>query len=262
MTTDTAIETQDVAIHNGSTVAFAPEDHAPVQEQYSLAVIKAIESLATSPDVDIDKMQRLLDVQERIMDKAAETAFCQARAAMQGDIPAVRKTKQNGHTKSRYASLEDIHKVVHPVLSAHGFSISYKNEQPTQPNHVRVTATLSHVSGHSETNTVELPYDTQGAKSAVQAIGSSLTYAERYALCGLLSITLTDDDDGNTGGMHKITTEQAADFDTRIRALPDAEDARPKFLKYMKANSIQDIQAKDYAKANAALSAKEKGTKA
>lgn len=231
----------------------------PIQEQYSLAVLKAIETLATNEAVDIERMQRLLDVQERIMAKRAESEFFQARAEMQKELPLVYRAKQNNHTKTRYAGLDEINQQVLPVLANHGFSVRYRNDW-SQDARVVVTAILSHFSGHSQENTVVLPFDGSGAKNQVQAIGSSITYAQRYALCGLLNITLTDDNDANDAGA-TITHEQAVEIDLRLNALPDPQSAKAAFKEYMGVDDVRNISASDYKKATTALDAKEKSVK-
>ena len=42
-----------------------------------------------------------------------------------------------------------------------------------------------------------LPLDTSGSKNGVQAVGSTVSYGKRYAICALLNISTGDDTDGN-----------------------------------------------------------------
>jgi hypothetical protein len=167
-------------------------------------VLAIVERCAINPEVNVDKMQTLLDMQERILDRSARQAFSADFVRMKPEIPKVLKTKSNLQTKSRYATLDDVNRTVDPVLEKFGFGSSFKIAQ--SDTHITATATLWHVSGHTEETTVCLPLDKTGIqgsvnKTEVHAIGSSITYAKRYAICALLNISTGDeDDDGNAAG--------------------------------------------------------------
>lgn len=169
---------------------------APVASE-SAAIIQVIERAAMNPNVDIDKMERLLQMQERIMERNAKAAYAAAFAMMQPHLPEIpEKGKSNNGS---YALWEDINDLIKPVLAEYGFGISF---QPGRdgPN-VTVTAILTHREGHSEQATMLLPIDTSGSKNAVQAVGSSTSYGKRYTAQALLNLTSRgEDDDGKVGG--------------------------------------------------------------
>ena len=48
-----------------------------------------IERAALNPEVDIDKMERLLQMQERVLDRQALMAYSASMAAMQTELPKV-----------------------------------------------------------------------------------------------------------------------------------------------------------------------------
>ncbi len=77
-----------------------------------------------------------------------------------------------------------------------------------------VTCYLSHTGGHSEETTVRLPLDLSDGKSGVHAVGSSTSYAKRYAASALLNLTSAgEDDDGQaTGRPPNIDPEQWAEL--------------------------------------------------
>ncbi len=251
---------QNITETNGNEVSVVEstgDQPVMVQDTKGAALANMIEKLMCDPSIDIGRLDKVLDFQERIMDKQAAQEFNKDRALFQSQIPPIKKSKMNNHTKTKYSTIDDIHAAVLPVASKHGFSISYRNEQAEKDNHMRVTAVLTHSGGHKEENTVEIPKDTSGNKSNVHSIGSSLSYAERYAIKGLLALTYEgEDDDGVT--IELISHEQAVDIDNRIRALSDGKEYKPKFLSYMKAGSLQNILAKDFSKADTALTSKEK----
>lgn len=167
------------------------------------AIIQVIERAAMNPDVDIDKMERLLQMQERVLDRQAAADYSAAMAAMQSDIPSI---AERGKTNNgRYATLEDIVDTVRPIMQRHGFAVSFRVK--TIERGVEVTGVLMHRGGHREETTMLLPADTSGSKNAVQAFGSSVSYGKRYVLCSLLNITTRgEDDDGNASAPVKTVT--------------------------------------------------------
>lgn len=159
----------------------------------SSAVLAVISRAAADPNVDMDKLERLLDMQERIMGKQAETEFNAALAAMQAEIPSVAE-RGTGHN-IKYATLEDIVDVVRPIMNKYGFAITFSVEQADKS--ITVVGELVHKGGHSKKTSMMLPHETSGSKNAVQAIGSSISYGKRYVLCAMLNIaTRKEDDDG------------------------------------------------------------------
>lgn len=172
-----------------------PAQIVPVSE--SAAIFQIIERAARDPNVDIDKMQRLMEMHDKVQAVRAKTAYAAAFAEMQPGLPAIPE-----HGKSNngsYALWEDINDLVKPVLSAHGFGISFRCGRDGA--NVTVTAVLSHRDGHSEETMMLLPLDTSGNKNAVQAVGSSTSYGKRYTAAALLNLTSRgEDDDGKKGG--------------------------------------------------------------
>jgi hypothetical protein len=159
----------------------------------SAAIIQVIERAAMNPNVDIDKMERLLQMQERIMARDAKAAYSAAFAEMQPELPEIPEHGK-GHG-STYALWEDINDLIKPVISKHGFGISFRTGRDGPM--VTVTAVLTHRDGHSEETMMALPIDSSGSKNAVQAVGSSTSYGKRYTASALLNLTTRgEDDDG------------------------------------------------------------------
>ena len=155
------------------------------------AIIQVIERAALNPDVDIDKMERLLQMHERVLDRQALMAYSAAMAAMQTELPSIVERGQGNN--GGYATLEDIVDTVRPILQRHGFAVSFRIV--TQDRGIEVTGVLMHREGHREETSMLLPADASGNKNAVQAFGSSTSYGKRYVLCALLNITTRGQDD-------------------------------------------------------------------
>lgn len=177
---------------------------APAQQvSESAAIIQVIERAAMNPDVDIDKMERLLQMQERVMERQAAMEYSAAMAAMQTEMPSIAERGKTNNGK--YATLEDIVDTVRPVMQKHGFAVSFRVK--TADKGIEVTGVLMHKGGHREETAMLLPADTSGNKNAVQAFGSTTSYGKRYVLCALLNITTRDeDDDGVSAAPTKFVT--------------------------------------------------------
>lgn len=200
-----------------TTQEAAPPVEAPRNE--ATAIIQVIERAAMNPDVDIDKMERLLQMQERVMERQAGMDFNAAMAAMQDEMPSIaeRGKSHNGN----YATFEDINDVAKPIMKRHGFAVSFRVHNI--PGGIEVTGVLMHKGGHREETTMTLPLDDSGKKSSVQQVGSSVSYGKRYVMSAMLNITTRgQDDDGESAAPTKrVTSFQAAQLAKALAACPE-----------------------------------------
>lgn len=173
-------------------------DQLPSAQPDSTTVLSIISKAASDPSVDIDKLERLMQMHERMQARTAEQEFNAAMAQMQCEIPTVFEGAVNLHTKKSYATLDDINRTLKPVMQRHGFAITFKVEQVT--GGLSITGILMHRAGHREQTSMVLPIDKGAGRNDVQAVGSSTTYGKRYVMCALLNITTGDqvDDDAQT----------------------------------------------------------------
>jgi hypothetical protein len=219
----------------------------------SVALMAVIERAARDPSVDIDKMERLLAMQERVVARAAKAAYANAFAAMQDELPEIPERGQ-GHGSIRYALWEDINDLIKPVLSRHGFALSFRTGR-TEAGTLTVTAVLTHREGHSDETTMELPTDKSGSKNDVQAVGSSTSYGKRYTAQALLNLTSRgEDDDGHAAGAGpKVSEAQLKE----LLALAESVGAdKVKFCQYAGVASFADIGADKFDAAKKTLEAK------
>jgi len=158
------------------------------------SMIAIIEKAIINPEVDVEKMQALLDVQERIMDKHAQIAFNQSMVATIVEIPSFEKAT-SGHNY-KYATFEQINKVVKPILASHNLYVTFLTDFQSD-NYVMVTAEITHKDGFSKKTSMRFPFDSTGSKNEVQAVASAISYGKRYMQNALLNITTHgEDDDG------------------------------------------------------------------
>lgn len=222
-------------------------------KEESNSILQVIARAAADPTVDIEKMERLLQMQERFMAQQAKTAFAADFAQMQTEMPTITERGEivvNGQTRSKYAKFEDINEAIKPVMQRHGFAISFKVK--TEGQQITVTGILMHRMGHQEETSMVLPADKSGSKNSVQELGSSISYGQRYTLKALLNISSKGED---TDGVVFISEEQALTLHT---LLTDTKADRAKFLKYYGAASLEQLPASKYNDAVAALEKKRK----
>lgn len=164
-------------------------DNQPSQSQVAINQPMRLIEMAISNNADIEKLEKLMALQERWNAQEAKKSFLSAMSSFQRNCPDIMKAKQ-GHNYL-YAPLSDIVTQIRDVLASNG--LSYRFEQ----NHdagIQVTCIVSHNDGHSELTTMKASPDTSGSKNAIQAIGSTVQYLMRYTLIGALGITTADID--------------------------------------------------------------------
>jgi hypothetical protein len=161
-------------------------------------ILAVISRAAADPGCDVEKMERLLDMQERVMNKAAEMESNQAFDRFQSDCPQLNKTKAivvQGRARSHYCSYEEMMRTVRPIMKNHGFSDRFDTATDQDGQISSVTCTISHSAGHSWQSTFPVAPDTSGSKNAIQAIGSALSYGKRYAFAAAMGVVFKNEDD-------------------------------------------------------------------
>lgn len=192
---------------------------APIAIDSSLVVM--LERLATDARVDVEKLERLIAMQERILDRNAKAAFVDAFSNMQPEIPEIDEQGQildrAGNVQSHYALNEDIQAVLKPILARHGFGLSFKTEWPDAidgKQKVRIIGMLSHRAGYTRDSEFKAEADKTGSKNEIQALGSSVAYGRRYTTIDLLNIIsrAAGDRDDDAQGSSKGKADEPAGF--------------------------------------------------
>lgn len=154
----------------------------------TLLPMDLIEKAITSGS-DIANLEKLMGLQSRWEQSQAKKAFNQALTKFQKECPTITKKKEAHNYK--YAPLGDIIAQIKDVLFDNGLSTRFEQDHN---NGITVTCIVSHLDGHSESTTMTALADKTGSKNDVQAIGSTVTYLQRYTLIGALGITTADAD--------------------------------------------------------------------
>ena len=201
-------------------LAVAPPSEPPPGVSGGGGLLAVIERLATNPQLNIEVFDRLIAARRQEEDRAAMRAFHVAMSQAKGEIGPVLKTrdvdypsKRDGgaRTKYKYEAFADVARVVDPVFSTHGLSYRFRISQ--KGDQVTVTCIVSHADGYSEeTSPLESKVDPGSTgMSMVQALGSALTYLQRYSLRAAIGLAAGVDDDGKGAGgtSPRIVSEQA-----------------------------------------------------
>lgn len=234
------------------------EQQLPVTNE-SAAILQVIERAATNPNVDIDKMERLFAMRERMLEREAKSAFDSALAAVKADVPVVIRNKHNKQTQSNYADLAAISQAVDPILAKHGFSLSFGTDKSVLDNHYGITADLTHEGGYSRQYRADVPASTVGIKgnammTPIHGFGSAMSYGRRYLKCLIVDISTGDDDDGIKAGSGETVSDDQV---KRLLALKDEVGADlERFCQYFRIERLPDLPANQFDNAVKALEAK------
>lgn len=171
-------------------------------------LLNFIERASRDSNFNVEKFESLLRMQRELIEEQARRAFNEAMAAAQTEMLPIIRDATNPHTNSRYAKLETIDREMRPIYTRHGFAVRFGSAASPSDGWIRIVCTVSHVGGYSETNYLDAPPDATGtrggtSKTAVQAVGSAVTYLRRYLLAMVFNIVLADDDDGQGTRTHK-----------------------------------------------------------
>lgn len=228
----------------------------PIVEAPSMALtpMQMIERAVTN-GAGIEVIERLMTLQERWDKHQARKSFDAAVAAAKAEIPVIAKNRTVSHgagkAQFRHEDMAEIARTIDPILARHGLSYRFRCDSAER---VSVTCILSHRDGHSEENKLTGPADASGAKNAIQAIGSSVTYLERYTLKAALGLAASEDDAAATSSStEKIAPDQLAAL---IALADDVGADKAKFCAYMRVPSLADLPASRLPQAIDALNAK------
>lgn len=212
---------------------------------------------AAAASGSLDHLEKMLALQERWEANEARKAFVAAMAAFKADPPRIDKDKRVGYKQTSYshASLGNVTDKISQSLSRHGLSAAWKTDQAG--HEIKVTCTITHSLGHSESTSLSAPADTSGAKNGIQAIGSTITYLQRYTILALTGLATHDqDDDGASVSkpIQKIDDKHVSQIRDMINHLCINEE---QFLGWIGSESVEDIPLSLYGKAMNALRARE-----
>jgi hypothetical protein len=207
--------------------------------------------IATEKGADVAQLKELMALQKEWEAHEARKVYVAAMARFRDSCPTI--DKDSAAHNSKYASLAGTLEQIRDLLSECGLSHSWKTDQ--HEGVVSVTCCVTHVGGHQECTTMMAAPDTSGSKNDIQAIGSTVTYLERYTLFAVLGLASKEqDNDGNVPddpidserveGLQKLADETGSDV--------------PKLCKVFKVGSLAELKQSDYYRAVGMMEEKRK----
>ena len=226
-----------------------------VQEPQAPSVLL---SLAIEKGLDIDKIEKMLILQEKFDATQARKAYSVAMANFKADPPDIGKDKHvkfqtsKGTTEYDHATLGNVTTQINSALSKHGLSAAWEISQ--NGNQVTVTCRISHAMGHSESTSLTAGLDDSGGKNAIQQLGSTISYLERYSILALTGLASQDmDDDGKKTEVVELITDQQRS--TIVDLLNAKGITETRLLKFLNVETLDQIPADKFNSAVASIKA-------
>lgn len=208
--------------------------------------------MASMPNVDADKLMKLMELQERWEANEARKAFNDAMARFKENPPKISKNKHvkvtfkdgGGSMEYDHATLDEVTDSIIPALAAVGVRHRWEPEQ--KDGRVFITCVLSHNLGHSERTTLSGQIDNSGKKNPIQAEMSTVTYLQRYTLLAATGLAAGLDDDGNGAGGGSMELGEFDRYFTMIETVKNLTNLQTIFKQaYVAADKAKDEKAKN-----------------
>ena len=245
---------------NAQAVEVRQVDHLPVASAPTGNPLLEMISEAVRAGQSIDVIRELKNMAKELADDGARRAFEAAMSAAKSEIPTITKNRTvdfssaKGRTHYAHEDLGGIAKVVDPILGKHG--LSYRFETTTEAKQVKVVCIVSHREGHSVRNELSAGHDESGNKNSIQAVGSTITYLQRYTLKAALGLAASTDDDG-AKSEQKMTAALKPEQVETIRDLIEKTDTDiQKFCETFKVDALTDLRVLDFDSAVKSLNIK------
>lgn len=201
-----------------------------------------------------ETLEKLLALQLRWEAEQSRKAFDTAMASAKAEIQPIAQNRRvyfeskkagAADTDYKFEDLAQIERQVGPVLTKFGLSYRYRVESEID-HPVRVTCILAHRDGHTEETTLAAGRDSSGNKNIIQAIGSTITYLQRYTLKAALGLAVSHDDDGQKSDQQQIETitEEQQIVIRDLLTATESDEAR--FLSIGKLERVSDMLASDF----------------
>jgi ERF superfamily len=181
----------------------------PVSSDYH----SVIERAAMDPNFDVDKLERLVAMQEARDLRNADQQFNEALSAAEAEMATISTNANNPQTRSRYATFARLDGEIRPIYTKHGFGISFNTEPNGEPNSVRVVGMLSNGMIQRRFQ-IDMPIDTKGMRgqdmmTKTHATMSAVSYGKRGLEIMMFNLAIGDDDDGNRAGGYRPASATA-----------------------------------------------------
>lgn len=222
--------------------------------------LELIAEALKDPTFKPESMRMVLDMHKEMVAEQARLDFTAAMRAMKRKLPTINKDGRIEYKEDvsrgkkgatlRFASFENIHDVITPLLDEFGFDLWFSAE-PGAPGMMNVVGHLEHENGHVRKTILPLPHDSSGGKSGSQGWASAFSFGKRIATIGLLNIqtkAIEDRDlDGNKPKMTKGGKPQVIEGEVIVEKgniTQSDDDGIPKITQKQQDELVEALEAK------------------
>lgn len=219
---------------------------------------------AIDKGIDVDSLEKLVALHERLQDREAAKAFVVALAEFQNECPPIPREKpvefvsdRGGKVRYNYATFEVVAETVRPLLYKHGLAMSFPREVVDGVEYV--VFLLQHRDGHSTRTLYPAPPGGTGLMSPAQKTAGGNTTAKRHAMINGLALATCDPDDDDIASpedLELINEEAVRDLNDLII---ETDADRKKFLAFMGVTKLSEIQGGQFARGFDSLMRKKAG---
>lgn len=207
----------------------AAQDSQVAAASQASNMMEIIAKVASDPALDVEKLERLMAMHERMQGRQAETDFNAALSRVQGEMGRIAADATNNQTRSQYATYGKLDSVLRPKYTAEGLSLSFGTE-PAPEGMVGMVCFVSHIGGHTREYRAQVPSDGKGAKGGdvmtkTHAFGSGTSYGMRYLLKMIFNVAIgEEDDDGNGFSGDDLRAAATQDLLDRVKSAATQEE--------------------------------------
>ena len=222
----------------------------PAQSMHPLVSI----AMSSSAEITPENLSKLLDVQREWEADQARKAYSAAMVKFRSICPNIGKDanvnyKTNkGITNYDHETLNGIMKTITPALSECGINPTYRTG--VEGATIIVTCRITHELGHYEETSLPAAADSSGGKNAIQGIGSTVTYLQRYTLKAMLGLSAGHDNDAIAEPVTLIDSEQALELDVLLDGSEsEFKGFKSDFLSHWGIGDVSEIHLNNFDRA-------------
>lgn len=211
-------------------------------------------AMSSGTEMTPENLGKLLDVQRDWEADQARKAYSAAMVKFRSICPNIGKDanvnykSSKGITNYDHETLNGIMKTITPALSECGINPTYRTG--VEGATIIVTCRITHELGHYEETSLPAAADTSGGKNAIQGIGSTVTYLQRYTLKAMLGLSAGHDDDATPEPVLLINSEQALELDVLLDGSEEEfKGFKVGFLNHWSIDDVSEIHENNFDRA-------------
>lgn len=231
-----------------------------------------IEQVVNNPNLPVEKLNALLDMQLKVMDRQAEIDLNAAMSKFRSIATSIKHNRQGegpGGSIFSYADYPQVVDTINPWLADCELSFTHKEDPPVIDGGkivmINITCTVKHRSGAKvEASVPAIPdYKLEAKQDRNQLVQRARTYAKRQSLAEALGLSTKEDkNDADANGPippQPVSQEQAANIHALLDEVapegPKRAAREKKLLTWIRVDSVEEIPASDYERVVKALEA-------